>query len=320
MHHACCKLGIPSVHWNKYCPPSSSSNSSSNSSYSNINDIEKGIHLQQDVIKTAAALWKQYPRKKTKEENLALYRRLQEHVASIVKSSSIAAIHDVPYIQMLPFILQVAKEANRPVILLLSTRDANEWVKSRSQNHPSVVDVICTKHADYAFDLQECMKDYEQEQENDSSNLMNRYFIPYGKFQQEKQTRQQQLAAAEFLNFTAHAMARHQERVIRTMSPALVINFWEQQTNSSSMDNDKTDNSWEKSMDMLANKIWNAATKELLVVSNHHHHHHDAMQTFQRQSYRHEIGGNGLKNIQVRGHNCSRNMKRRDDEGTISTL
>jgi hypothetical protein len=107
------------------------------------NNIERIIQLQQEILNTTIALWEQYPGK-TKQENLALYRRLQQQVASIVQNTNgvVAAIHDVPYVQLLPFIVKVAKQANRRVIVLHSTRNASEWVASRAKNHASTVDVI----------------------------------------------------------------------------------------------------------------------------------------------------------------------------------
>jgi hypothetical protein len=55
MHNACCKLGIPSLHWDKYCPPppSSSNNNNNNNNSSDNNDIE------QIILNTTNALWKQ---------------------------------------------------------------------------------------------------------------------------------------------------------------------------------------------------------------------------------------------------------------------
>jgi hypothetical protein len=134
MHNACCKLGIPSLHWDKYCPPPPSSNNNNNINSTSLNNnIERNIQLQQEILNTTIALWEQYPGK-TKQEHLALYRRLQQQVASIVQNTNVvvAAIHDVPYVQLLPFIVKVAKQANRRVIVLYSTRNASEWVASRA--------------------------------------------------------------------------------------------------------------------------------------------------------------------------------------------
>jgi hypothetical protein len=102
------------------------------------------------------------------------------------------------------------------------------------------------------------------------------FFIPYDKFQNSSNSQQQQERHAEFLNFTARAMAYHQEWIQTHYSPAFAVNFWE---------HDHILN-----LNELSANIWNA-TQHLLSK--------DARQQFQLHA---AAGGDGLENIKFNAY------------------
>jgi hypothetical protein len=208
MHAAMCSLGIPSVHFNQAC---FRSKRSSNSTL--FENVEPGIIAHYD----ARASWRELTkcvsearsRSSVCNSTIDIITTMTHHVTKVVKSG-VAAVHDVPYVLMIPYIMQVAKE-ERGVepILLLTERNPQEWAKRRVQKHRATAQLVC-KDPKGAFDFDHCLQ-YEPSMEN--------LLTAYTDFEEKKEQE-------EYIALLADAMTHFQEDMLQ-LSPAFHINLFE---------------------------------------------------------------------------------------------
>lgn len=208
MHSAMCSLGIPSVHYNQAC---FRSKRSSNSTL--FENLEPGIIAHYNARDSWRKLVKCVSEARTRSSvcnsTVDILTSMTHHVTQVVKSG-VAAVHDVPYVLMIPYIMQVAKE-ERSVdpILLLTERDPQEWAKRRVEKHRTTPQLVC-KDPQGAFDFDHCLK-YEPSMEN----LLTAYTDFKGKQEQE-----------EYVALLAEAMTHFQEDM-RQLSTVFHINLFD---------------------------------------------------------------------------------------------
>jgi hypothetical protein len=270
MYRAFCHLGIPSVHWNSYCienalasPPGDdkgggvdgNDGGKNNSSPSLLFETSLQHHYQaiQTYLQLGnCAIFHRRRRllneshnatRREEEEILTcsdeefehLSAQLHVHVAQVVRSGMIASLHDVPYAQMVPYILDIARQDSLSSLLIMTERDPVAWVASRTLKHAAQTDVVCQDHGvEHAFDITYCLQKWNESRQNNKTSSSNRsssssnengdlmanLFRAYNEFPEGSAER------ARFLDFAAQAMTHHQEQ-IRSMSPiAYHVNFW----------------------------------------------------------------------------------------------
>lgn len=252
MYRAFCHLGIPSVHWDRYCidkkfPSSDRGDSSDGDSSRDPRPAsssllsETGLEHHYQAIQTylrlgnCAILHRRRLKEKntldefmtcTEEEFDNLSTKLHFHVAQVVKSGVIASLHDVPYTQMVPYIMEIAQQESIPTLLILSEREPEKWVVSRTSHHATQTDVVC-QDVEHAFDITHCLQKRKDRLppnnntdgfSNDIGDMAN-LFRAYNEFEEGSAEQ------AIFLDFATKAMAFHQEN-IRSMSPSYLVNFW----------------------------------------------------------------------------------------------
>jgi Sulfotransferase domain len=275
LHYACCKLGIPSLHYKMYCPsPADDHNHSSNNN--NLHHVLLREHQRQAIEAFHQMRDLQYHNQKI---NATLVTKLKRHVAQIVTSSSssssssssgiiqqVVAIHDTPFPQMLSFILQIAQEQDIPVIILLTERDSREWIQSRSK-HAMEPSLIC-KDSNHAFDIIACMENYDKKRDNNHDDYPNDIFM--SAFQTNNNT---MISRFDYFESAAKAMERHQNLILSTLSPALVVNFWQDDSNEG--DDESSSSFHDDDMTTLKKKLWHSIRPWLSL---------DAIQLFQNHA------------------------------------
>jgi hypothetical protein len=256
MYRAFCHLGIPSVHWDCYCIDKKFRSSKNTDSGDSSRDPLPAVSSSSLLFETAAlehhyqaietylrlgncAIFhrRRLKGKKifeevatcTEEEFGNLSTKLHFHVAQVVKSGVIASLHDVPYAQMVPYIMEIARQESIPTLLIQSERGPKKWVASRASHHATQADVVCPD-VEHAFDITYCLQhwkdvrlsnnntDGSNSSSNDTGDLAN-LFRAYNEFEEgsDEQVR--------FLDFATKTMAFHQEK-IQSMSPSYHVNFW----------------------------------------------------------------------------------------------
>jgi hypothetical protein len=194
-----------------------------------------------------------------------LAAQLRLYVARVI-DSGIGSVHDLPYAHMVPFMINYTNnnantdnegqgdddDSNTSVgqassslgrargsIVLLTERDPEEWVASRDKHHANSADLICHDLLVDAFDLDECLAKYH----DDIEQLFLSYQYTHHYLDQEQEE--------DYVHLSSDAMDRYQTKIIVEYEPAVVINFWKQAYDVSS----------------LADFVW-SSTKPMLLSSS----------------------------------------------------
>jgi hypothetical protein len=246
--------------------------------------LEHGVQYHQEVLvywklmRQCAEDYRLYGSCSTESfEELAAQLRL--YVSKVI-DSGMGSVHDVPYAHMVPFIIKYAVNNNntnndddddddddgstnvghgcgsgrgrgrgRGSIVLLTERDPDEWVASRIKHHANSADLICHDLSIDAFDLDECIAKHHDHVEN----LFLYYQYIHRNLDQDQED--------EFVRLSSEAMARYQTKIIHEYKPAVVVNFWKQVFNVSS----------------LADFVWNSTQPLLLSSSTNNNNNVTAM-------------------------------------------
>jgi Sulfotransferase domain len=192
--------------------------------------------------------------------------QLRYYVAKVV-DSGIGSVHDVPYAHMVPFIIDLAnnnskynndsintnssvqgsggaggggeeRAAGRGSIVLLTERDPDAWVASRTNHHANSADLICHDLLIDAFDLEQCIDKHHDHIEN---LFLDFHHLHHNKERQE-----------EFVRLSSEAMNAYQTQIITQYKPAVLVNFWKRAYTVSS----------------LADFVWNSTRPLLLSTSS----------------------------------------------------
>jgi len=208
IHAAMCELGIPSVHYSQVCFRGSSS---SNSTL--FENAERGIEAHFEARDSWIKLQKCVNEARNQSQvcngTLEIISTMRRHVTEVIKSG-IGAVHDVPYVFMVPYIMKVAREERDTESVLIATeRDPQEWAKRRVEKHQSTPQLVC-KDPNGAFDIDYCLESGDA-----TPDLLHAYIDCKDKGEQE-----------EYISLLAESMTRYQEHM-RQLSPEYRINLFE---------------------------------------------------------------------------------------------
>jgi hypothetical protein len=251
LFRALCILGIPSVHFRETCVrplPDTRSKYQSHSDEAIMlsPQLIQGLKAHLQAIQAFRGMKKcavqaRGNTERTTECGTHELMQLQEKLlqqASLVFSSGIGAVHDVPYPQLWQWWIRNSSSAisasssyaQRDHRLLLTQRNPTEWAQRRSEKHGYTADIACWMRGNpnntnltAAFDLPACL-----DKEKDPSRVLWGYhLIPPS----QDSSRQQQ----EFLSFLSKSLNQYQILTRKRPDMLFSVNLWDESWNSSSL-------------------------------------------------------------------------------------
>lgn len=230
IHGAMCDLGIPSVHYNQVCFRGAPSNSTTL-----FQGVESGIkaHVRarntwQQLVSCVAENRK---RGRVCKRTNNFIASLREHVTTVIQSGGVGAVHDVPYVLMVPFIMEVAREARgvEPIVLL-TERNPREWAARRMEKHSVTPQLICKDAR--GFDIDYCLS-----LGLDMTQLFNAYTDCHNQEEQDA-----------YVALLTKSMEHYQNSILK-LSPVYNVNMFE---NEERLD-----------MENITQSIWNGLKSRL---------------------------------------------------------